>query len=341
MTTVNITPTVLDTTQWNEANYTWGDVGYSTETWAAAAETNFLLEVGEDWVFVEAISKNVSKNGLEILAFFMDPAFNFGKELAESFNTIDTYTDIVAFNLGAAEGWTTNDSLGNTFGLMKSETIDYVENLANAFDKSLVETLDFLEEVDLQKFFNLDVAESFSFAEAYSKTFGLNPSETLTINDFIFRKGLCRISDLVLSSGDLTEVDFQNEMRLGRPAGYEDFRRYISGFYNYEEAVYRVVMESTTSVDKPKITELKLEVDVPDLFETGIATISASPGSGVAITFNKDFHVTPDINLTVKSGGSGVTATYDTESSTGFTAYILDASGTAVTGTVSWAVRGY
>ena len=179
-------------------------------------------------------------------------------------------------------------------------------------------------------------------------TFGeqLALAESTTVSESLEIEVLhnCRavISDIIIQSKELTLTSFQELVDVGHAAGFETFKDFIPGDYEYQHSLFRAKLNSISS-DRARLTTTIVQVDVPDVFESGSATIdSTHVSAGVRVDFNRHFHVPPEVTMNVKGGTSvsfpRLVGSVDT---TGFTAIMTDASNNHVTGTFTWAAHGY
>jgi hypothetical protein len=146
------------------------------------------------------------------------------------------------------------------------------------------------------------------------------------------------ISDIVIRNDGLSEDDFADMLEVGAPVGFADFKKFIAGDYEFQRAMFRTRVRAS-STDRPRISNLKLTVDMPDVLDRGHASIPADPST--VVLFNKTFSVAPEVVAT-QQGGSSVGRVQVIEvTSTQFTVVILDASDDPMAATISWTAVGY
>jgi len=152
-------------------------------------------------------------------------------------------------------------------------------------------------------------------------------------------KSECVISDIILGNTDLTTAQFKDLCENGHAPGFGRFQIFIYGDYHYKNAIYRAVMISNTA-DRVKLNDYRVQVDVEDVRDNGIATIT-NASTGLVVTFTRSFLIIPTIKLTLKGGTVVAVPYYENESRTGFTVKLKDPDGNLVTGIVSWTAEGY
>ena len=82
-----------------------------------------------------------------------------------------------------------------------------------------------------------------------------------------------------------------------------------------------------------------LNVDVADVRDRGTASV---PVDGAFVAFNRTFSVPPEVQATLKAGGTPAVPEISGITITGFDVRLLAAAdGAPVAGTVSWSALGY
>lgn len=149
------------------------------------------------------------------------------------------------------------------------------------------------------------------------------------------------ISDIVIASVHLSPSDFATNLAEMTPAAYSPFRGFIGGEYDYQSAIYKAEVSTETGT-LAKLTSLSVSVDLPDVFDRGSVTTSAT--GSVTVTSNRSFYYVEDVSATLKS--STVLATPVVTSVTLVNSYctfqvdLRDVNDNRVAGVVSWAIRG-
>lgn len=267
--------------------------------------------------FVKSIGKNVAETLATSVALVKD----MSKALSESWATagvLGKAITLAPFN----DSFHISESYFPTFNLFFGESMSTAESFARVVS------------------YHLALSGGWSTAEAVAKSYSLKRAETLEFFAEFRRRANGIISDMILMNTALTPATFENAVDSGHPPGFENFRDFLQGNYDYTDALFRVIMESTTT-DRAALSSLSVTVDTPDILDGGEAIIT-NASTGVDIVFNRLFHVAPvDINLTLKGGSStGLSPQYSSVTTTGLNAKLYDSTGTLQTGTVSWSIRG-
>ncbi len=169
------------------------------------------------------------------------------KAVIDAISFAETYADLIAYILRV------------------TENITFAENTAKQTLKPLTEafTASDLASLELIK----RVADAVAMADAFGRTVAYRKalSEGLAVNDAVKRSlrlstheslllaeqyrrhanGV--ISDMIISTGEITEEDFLNIVDNGHPPGYTNFRDFIQGDYTYQRALFRAILKSSNA----------------------------------------------------------------------------------------------
>lgn len=341
MATVTETPGAAIT--WGSASFTWNSPGDSTKTWATATLSAWDVTENQGIIITESsVTRDIGKAIAEAFAFAEVLTKDVGLALADSFAFAEAFNSQDAFNINVGESIAFSESVTKNFGIAKSETIAFAETIVKQFGLNKSDAVNFAENFGRIVAFNLSLAETVNFAETIAKNIGLNKAEAVAFVDELRKKPLAVISDMLLTDGDVSLEDFEKLIENGHAPGYEDFKPFIDGDYEYRRAIFRTILTSS-SLDRAKLEELALAVDVPDVHDSGTGTISAGQAAtGITINFNRPFHIIPDVQLTLKGGTTVAIPRLESVSNISFTVKLLDPTTWAgVAGSFTWAADGY
>lgn len=225
--------------------------------------------------------------------------------------------------------------------LTKNEYLGVVSKSVRAIRKDVRRALGFYEQFSKTMTFRRYLDERFSLAEAGKRNAKLSVSEFVTIYDGIRRAADMIVSDMILSTEIIDEAGFANLVAYGNVPGYERWRDFIPGDYEYREAMFRTVLESKNS-DRGMLASMQVTVDIPDLVERGSTSVNV-PAVGGIVTFQRKFHIVPEITMAIRGGvGAPAVPRITSVSTEGFTFVLEDArEGTFTTGVATWAAHGY
>lgn len=207
------------------------------------------------------------------------------------------------------------------------------------FSKIPVEPIRVAEGLMRSVEFNKQFFELVRFAEKAAKNYSLRKSETIALVEEWRRKGGAIISAVVIESEAIDISGFRNYLDLGVVPGYSPFKPFIPGDYTYKDALFKIVMQSSTN-DRARVDGLRVDIDVPDVIDRGTATITDA-AAGVTVIFDREFLEEPEITVTLRGSATVGIPRVTTKSKTQFTLHLLNNAGGFTTGTVGWTAQGY
>lgn len=330
--------------QWNNTSaLAWQDTLSANRTWQGAWDVgSFTLDADETFVVAEGLSKAPKVALTESFAFAEARASYVQSAQAESFAIAETTAK--SYGQQHGEAFAVAEAPSNAVGKNNSEAFAFAEARVSSVGLNKSETLTVVESCLNSVGFVREFVETMTVADTLANTYGLNKAEAFAMVDAWRRQGDLVISDMMISgAGDMTMADFEDFLKYGNVPGYEKWRDFIPGDYEYREAMFRVVLQSKNA-DRGLLTNLQATVDVPDLIDRGSATITVA-ANGIAVTYNRHFHVVPEITLAARGGSGGnpiAPEFYGSPTTTGFTVRLRDTvTGVFVTGSFTWAAHGY
>lgn len=151
------------------------------------------------------------------------------------------------------------------------------------------------------------------------------------------------IGDIRFYDKVLNETDYDATIT---PFGYGKWRQMVTGDYIYGRALCKYSMQASLNADRPNTREYRHKVDVPDVVDRGVATLTKS-NQPLFIEFSDEdvrkFHIVPELTVSIKSySGTGVTPLVIPYNTTTEGFYVTMKDGEAfVEGSISWSARGY
>ncbi|MEO9497574.1 MAG: hypothetical protein ABJG42_24085 [Vibrio splendidus] len=168
----------------------------------------------------------------------------------------------------------------------------------------------------------------------------------LVIVDELLKNSDLTISDIYAISRAITDDEFSRLVDETSPVGYGPFKPFLDGDYEYEEALIRIAM-LTSDRSRPYIDQMKLEVDLPDVFARGEYTI-APLANGIIpdaeIKFERKFYKVPTVTVAMRAGTTSFIPTVEITDITtdGFKVELQNPqNNTRVGGTITWKAQGY
>lgn len=259
---------------------------------------------------------------------------------SESIGFAETYSDLIAFFLRITENLSFGEVAAKNFTKPSSESFVLSDEVKKTSIKRVSEAISLAEILGRTVAYKLWLNEGLAFTESLQRAQQLNFHEALALAEQYRRRANGVVSDMIVSTLEITERDFMNILESGHPPGYTNFRDFIQGDYSYQRALFRAILESHNA-DRGYIDGLRVTVDVPDVFDRGTAQI-VNAANGITVVFSRTFRVAPEVTLTHKGGTSvAIPRLLGSVSTTGFTAILENSTGTRVTGSLSWVAQGY
>ena len=265
---------------------------------------------------------------------------NIALQKYETLWIAETYTDLIAYFLRVAESFVFAEGVSKVSNKPFAESFLTGDAISKQQIKSISEAMGFAETFGRTVAFKRSLAEGFSFSESLKRAHSLKLGEAFSLTEQYRRHANGVVSDMLISTTEITAQDFLDIFEAGHPPGYTNFRDFIQGDYTYQKALFRAIL-TTNNADRGYLEKLRVTVDVPDLFDRGTASIT-NASSGVNVYFARQFRVPPAVTLTFKGGTVvAVPRILGSVSPTVFTVVLENTSGTRVTGLVSWVAQGY
>ncbi len=212
-------------------------------------------------------------------------------------------------------------------------------------DKNLFEEVSSGENQERVVKFKREFVEEISGTELVKKTYKLFEQETdLSVYSCRVLPNPCGVlSDIRVQDHGMTLSDFNSSIE--RPSGYNVFSEFKVGEYEYQDAMYRLVIKKSNMAANPLVYDYKIHVDIDDVKDRGTAVI---PAEETKVYFNRHYYTDPEVVVNVISGTAGkIVIPYITEASGEddngryFKVVLKNANGSIVAGTISWNSNGY
>jgi hypothetical protein len=289
-------------------------------------------------------AKLVGKPLQEALHVADKKAVNTSKLLQDTLHLVDFVDRNIAFVRKFFETFGTSDKIKRDVETLLRENFSMADKVRNTYQKAVSENFaiasdTFSRQVD----FKLKIEEIISSIEGVAMEYGLEINEAINLLDDYVTNVKAILSNIAIREGEMTLADFQNA--IATPPGYNTFRDFVVGDYEYQKALMRIVINAPATSSQPVIKDVIPYVDIEDTDDRGEVTITQT-ATATKVYFNKFYYNAPEVNVTLK-GGSGV-ITPNIVSTTGqdeggryFEVELLNSSGSRVVGTFSWTSKGY
>jgi len=124
-------------------------------------------------------------------------------------------------------------------------------------------------------------------------------------------------------------------------ASYTPFQKFMVGDYVGRGFKFRAVLQSNDTAATPKLTELKVTVDMPERVYSEKDISSGTDTNGKVITFSPAFKEISGVGISASNLTSGDYYVITNKSATGFTIEFFNSSNATVDRTFDYVVRGY
>lgn len=205
--------------------------------------------------------------------------------------------------------------------------------------------------VSTEATYKLNIKDSISSSSEFNRTINVNigiGEEFNSIFDKLINVNI-GIIELFLNNAGMVitdifkyniAIDDTNFDEALSPVGFSAFREMRTGDYTYQNAICKIRLEAQNSGDRPNIRQYVHKVDVPDVVESGVITLTSSK-QPVTYAFKRKFHNVPEVNFSIKSSdvaGADIVPVKITEEE--ISVYLK--SGTSyINGQISFSARGY
>lgn len=328
------------------ANYTWAAAGFSWnaaeggKSWASAHTTMFDVAASETMPMagLAGRSANIAK-GSALGLNDQRKAFSIANR-HQAFALAETYVDYINFILSVTESLILGEISAKASSRPEAEVFALGGDRQSLSTKEMAEPLSVNEASQAITAFWRDLSEALGLYEVGEKHSGRNSDEAVGLVDALLRHANAVMADLALRSGPMDEAAFRAMVADKAPLGYARFRDLVPGDYEYAKAIIGLQLSAPVTGERIAISNAVLNVDVPDVRDRGTASV---PVGGVDVAFNRSFAEPPEVQVTLKAGGTPSLPEVLSITVTGFTVRLLDAADgvTPVAGTVSWSALGY
>lgn len=259
--------------------------------------------------------------------------------LSEAVNLQESYTDQMAFVLRASESILLSDGMATDYSKKLAEAFGLVDSTVKKATISDFETVAYDEAAAQITNFIRKFAEALGVEDSTAKSAKLSKAERASLLERFIRNANAVIGDLQFFEEAFDETDFLAQVQAS-PAGFTPFKEFLAGEHTFSEALFKTSLVAAASLARPRMTELVVKVDVPDVTEQGSATVQVG---GTQVNFAKPFYAPPTIKVVVSSGTVLCVPRLYNETVQGFLVKLeaISSPGTYVAGTITWSAEGY
>ena len=283
--------------------------------------------------------KSIIQSHHEDLEFSEALKRDLAKAYSEVFSLAETYADLIAYILRISENLNVTEQCSKKLNKPLNENFGFADAKGFGTVKRVVEAIALAEAWGRTAAYRRYLNEGLGITDALRRSLKIKSVEALSLAEQYRRHANGVVSDMIVSTTLITDEDFASIVQSGHPPGYTNFRDFIQGDYTYQRALFRAILKSNNA-DRGYIDALRLTIDVPDIFDRGVADITNS-SAGITVQFSRSFRFTPQVTMTHKGGTTtAIPRILGTPTTSGFTAVLEDKTGARVTGSFSWLAQG-
>lgn len=289
----------------------------------------------EGWMTSELACRWMGKRSQEFLQTAdSPPRWNIFRAITEALNTEEVDQKTVDFYYKALESFLLGESLAKSVAKSLCETFTSSDGWAVETIKNIWEVWQTQGSAATRNAFERVLTESFATADAISKDQITAFFEAIQVVETYLRSANAVVSDLAFGTGDLSLDDF---LKLNSPVGYSSFTSFVPGELEYRKALIALIPKGPLTAGRPRVTDWRLTVDVPDQTDGGTCPI---PAANTFIPFTRRFYASPQVMVQLR-GGSGGTPDITQITEAGFYFQINDTNGSPLAGNIIWSADGY
>lgn len=333
-----VTPTTLGDYDWVNSDFAWNSATAQTKDWDEASWYNYDLDEAASLNFAEVAGRNVLLPHSDSFSITDQAKYDIALNVLRSLGFAETYLDVINFNLTVSENLTIAETLSNDV-IMGAfyEAFSIAEAHARDIGLAHNEGLNFAEVYADSIAYYLIVAETLGISDSIAKDQTLTVAETLDLVERFIRNSDGAVGDLTVLNEAYDAAQFATAQQSA-PAGFGTFEKFFPGQRRFDEALFKTVLSGAATADRPRITELTVNVDIPEIGDSGSDTLTAALKT---ISFNKEFYQAPEVSVVHKGGTIVAVPRVSNITTTTFDVTLEKASdGTLVAGDISWTAYG-
>lgn len=337
MCPVTITPTDGSPHTWASFPGSWED---TIKTWETAYPVTYDVDAAEALALAEGLAQQFA--GAIQDAFLVGDTVRFSVQLVAktTLTLAETYIDFIGWINAVSESLSIGEAPAKLMTRPVAEVVAVLTSRLSEIVNDAPETLTVVESLLRAYSAIRNADEALAVTDHRLSVFLAEHPELFAVMERLIRRANGVLYDLLVRDTALTEAEMRELAEKLSPVGYEDFKPFFPGDYDYAKALFGfVVGAEVTFPGRPLISTLQVNVDVPDIREVGSASV---PIGGLHISFTKDFHAAPELAVGIKAGTTAGLAEFSNLTVEGFDLILYnDFNRTAsVAGDVSWTALG-
>jgi len=336
---VHVTETPGAAYAWATAAFDWQDAE-AGKGWPEAHMSDYAADAGEALPVAGMAARIAGPHASSTLALADKRIGEILVHRRQALAIAETCVDDINFILSVAENLALAEVAAKNARHPEAEAFGLVDTGARLPGKNSMEPVAPADALERLAAFRRDLAEAVALTDTEAKTSARVSTEAFALADALLRHANAVLADLAVRSTPLDETGFRDLVAEKGPLGYGPFRDLVPGDYEYAKALIGLLLSAPVTGERVAIADAVLNVDVPDVRDRGTASLSVTGGT---VAFNRGFTEPPEVQVTLKAGGTPALPEITAITTTGFDVRLFDAADgvTLVAGTVSWSALGY
>lgn len=342
MSTIVISPAEVKWRTWvneNQGLGTWDD----ERDWLWHFPTNYAVDVEEEVAASDFFVNDLAVEKIEPLNVLeqksAQPHLTFEEDLVADDNLGNT----LIFNREIEENFALAEARETLIGKNCEEILLLRDEIAKDIEQIVRDALILHDLCERRVAWIRDYGEGLSFDSTKTeKDIGVFKTQTISFYDAIKEVARGVLSDIFIQSGIWSRDTLDKFVRNGgRHVGYTTFKEFITGDYEYQKALFRLAIEST-SADRGLVEQIDISIDVDDVYDRGSCTVT-DRNYGGNVQFSRPFSIAPEVTVTMRSGNAltAIRPVVTNVTTAGFNVMLYDVEGQKTTGTFTWTAAGY
>jgi hypothetical protein len=319
---------------------TFGAADSGIITFDTASPNNWTNAVGETTATVEAQVSSTGKNVAEAWASVETQVKSYAAAVAEAWASAETNGHVWGSILAFAETWATAEApAASTTKAPFAEAWSSSEGHVKGFADANTEAWTSVEVSAPTTVWQRAFSEVWATVDNDGKAMMQAIDQTMAFADLLFRNAKAVYQEFQVRGAPLTIDDVISIVGYEAPIGYSPLIDFVAGDYDYQKALFQLVMTPSSTSGRPALTRLSVSADMPDVIQSGTATISSA--GTLLVKFDKIFTVPPAVSVVMLTAATGCTAVVvGVPTATGFTCGLQVSAGVYTTGSLSWTAVG-
>lgn len=342
MSSIVISPAEAKWRTWvneNQGLGTWDD----DRNWLWHFPTNYVANVEEEVATSDFFVNDLAVEKIEPLSILAQKSARPHLTFEENILASDSLSNTLVFNREIEESFALTEVREALIGKNCEEIFLLKDEIRKNIEQIVRDALILHDLCERRISWIRDYSEVLSLDSTKNeKDISVFKAQTISFYDAIKEVARGVLSDIFIQSGIWSRDTLDKFVRNGgRHVGYTTFKEFITGDYEYQKALFRLAIEST-SADRGLVEQIDISIDVDDVYDRGSCTVT-DRNYGGNVQFSRPFSIAPEVTVTMRSGNAltAIRPVVTNVTTAGFNVMLYDVEGQKTTGTFTWTAAGY